>query len=397
MTAIGIDFGTTSCSVGILNKGKVEIFINDEGNKKTPSYLGFSEDQHFFGDLAKLKSTSNPLNTVYNSKRLIGTLYNDSFIKKNSNSMNYKIKSSEDNKSIIEVDYKGENKKFYIEEICSIMISKLKEISEKKLGRKVNDAVISIPDSFSKLQKDIIRDSCKIAGLNVLRMLPVTSASALAYSFHFNNKIDKTIAVFDLGGGSCECSILSILDGYVEKIASKGIFHLGGEDFTFKMIEYFIERFNNKYNCDIKKSPRALMILKNECEKAKKTLSTASTAYVICDSIFEGHDLMDKISRSMFENLNEDLFLNCIEIVKDVLKESNISIKNIDDIFLVGGSSRIPKIQDLLRNIFQENSVFREIDPEEAVIIGTTLQAAILKGDDLDLLKDLLIIDNINI
>ena len=394
MSAIGLDLGTTYSCIGVFKHGRVDIIANDMGNRTTPSVVAFTEDERLVGDAAKNQASMNPTNTVYDAKRLIGRKFDDPVVQKDMSHWAFKVINDGHNKPQFEVQYKGETKRFYPEEVSSMVIGKMKDVAESQLGKNtVKDMVITVPAYFNDSQRQATKDAGTIAGVNVLRIINEPTAAAIAFGLNEKSEKERKVLIFDLGGGTQDVSLLDIDNGCFEVLATAGDTHLGGEDFDNRLVEYFANRFNRKYKCDINESPRAIRMLKAAAERAKRTLSTATTASVICESIYQGHDLMDNISRAMFENLNGDLFRKCIEPVNKVLSDSGTSKADITDVVLVGGSTRIPYVQQLLKDYFNGKEPCRGVDPDEAVAYGAAVQAAIIKGDQHESIKDILLLD----
>ena len=392
MVAIGIDLGTTYSCVGWWKDNRCEIIANDQGNRTTPSYVAFTDKERIIGDGAKNQSSMNPENTVFDAKRLIGRDYNDSTLQSDLKHFPFKV-IGKDNKPVIEVEYKDERKQFHPEEISSMILTKMKETAESYIGEEVKDVVITVPAYFNDSQRQATKDAGSISGLNVLRIINEPTAAAIAYGLD-NNPKEKNVLIFDLGGGTFDVSLLNIDDGIFEVKATAGDTHLGGEDFDNILLQHFLVEFKKKHRHDLSDNKRASRRLRTACEKAKRTLSSGSTASIEIDSLFEGIDFFSSISRAKFENLCMPLFQKCIEPVTRVLKDSGVSKNSIDDIVLVGGSTRIPKIQELLSNFFNGKELSKKINPDEAVAYGASVQAAILsnstsgseKADDILLL-----------
>jgi len=393
MSAIGIDLGTTYSCVGVFRHGRVEIISNDMGNRTTPSYVSFTDEERLVGDSAKNQASMNPTNTIFDTKRMIGRKYSDPIVQSDMKHWPFKVIQGDNDRPKIQVELKGSLKEFYPEEISSMILGKMKDIAETYLSEKVKDAVITVPAYFNDGQRQATKDAGHIAGLNVLRILNEPTAAAIAYGINEKSDKEKKVLIFDLGGGTLDVSLLEIENNLFEVISTSGNTHLGGEDFDSKMVDYFAERFEKKFHCNLRDSPRALRTLRTACERAKRTLSTATSASIMCDSLYKGHDFVDNISRAMFENLNSELFNSCIEPVQMVLKDANISKNEITDVVLVGGSSRIPRIQQLLAEFFAGKQPVRGVDPDEAVAYGAAVQAAILKGDSHEELEDFLLVD----
>jgi len=393
MSAVGIDLGTTYSCVGVFRHGRVDILANDMGNRTTPSYVAFTEDERLVGDAAKNQAALNPTNTVFDAKRMIGRKFSDPIVQKDMKHWPFKVVRGEGDRPKIQVQFKGETKEFFPEEISAMVLGKMKEIAETMLSEKVTDAVITVPAYFNDGQRQATKDAGVISGLNVLRIINEPTAAAIAFGLSEKSNKERHVLIFDLGGGTFDVSLLDIDGGMFEVRATSGDTHLGGEDFDSRMVEYFADRFQKKFKCDLRESPRALRTLRTACERAKRTLSTATTASIMCDSLYQGHDFMDNISRAMFENLNDELFRSCMGPVAQVLKDANMSKSDVTDIVLVGGSSRIPRVQQLLQEFFNGKQPVRGVDPDEAVAYGAAVQAAIIKGDNHEAVKDILLLD----
>ena len=393
MSAIGIDLGTTYSCVGVFRHNRVDIIANDMGNRTTPSYVAFTDEERLVGDAAKNQAAMNPTNTVFDAKRMIGRKFSDPIVQKDMQHWPFKVVRGDSDRPQIQVQWKGETKKFYPEEISAMVLGKMKEVAETQLTEKVTDAVVTVPAYFNDGQRQATKDAGVIAGLNVLRIINEPTAAAIAFGLNEKSDKERHVLIFDLGGGTFDVSLLDIDGGMFEVKATAGDTHLGGEDFDSRMVNYFADRFQKKFKCDLRQSPRALRTLRTACERAKRTLSTATTASIICDSLYEGHDFMDNISRAMFENLNDELFRSTMNPVAQVLKDANMSKSDVTDIVLVGGSSRIPRVQQLLQDFFNGKQPCRGVDPDEAVAYGAAVQAAIIKGDTSDAVKDILLLD----
>ena len=393
MTAIGIDLGTTYSCVGVFRHNRVDIIANDMGNRTTPSYVAFTDDERLVGDAAKNQAAMNPTNTIFDAKRMIGRKFSDPIVQKDMQHWPFKVVRGDADRPQIEVQWKGETKRFYPEEISAMVLGKMKEVAETQLTEKVTDAVVTVPAYFNDGQRQATKDAGVIAGLNVLRIINEPTAAAIAFGLNEKSDKERHVLIFDLGGGTFDVSLLDIDGGMFEVKATAGDTHLGGEDFDSRMVNYFADRFQKKYKCDLRQSPRALRTLRTACERAKRTLSTAATASIVCDSLYEGHDFMDNISRAMFENLNDELFRSTMNPVAQVLKDAKMSKSDVTDIVLVGGSSRIPRVQQLLQDFFNGKQPCRGVDPDEAVAYGAAVQAAIIKGDTSDAVKDILLLD----
>lgn len=378
MVAIGIDLGTTYSCVGWWKDNRCEIIANDQGNRTTPSYVSFNETERLIGDGAKNQASMNPENTIFDAKRLIGRKFDDPAVQNDIKNFPFNV-VSEDNKPKIQATYKNELKTFQPEEISSMVLTKMKETAESYIGEKVTDAVITVPAYFNDSQRQATKDAGHIAGLNVLRIINEPTAAAIAYGLDKKDE-EKNVLIFDLGGGTFDVSLLSIDEGIFEVKATAGDTHLGGEDFDNILMKYFIDEFKRKHKININENKRSLRRLKTACEKAKRTLSSSSTASIELESLCEGIDFFTSITKARFESLCMNLFQQCINPVTKVLQDAGISKSNVHEIVLVGGSTRIPKIQELLSSFFNGKELNKGINPDEAVAYGAAVQAAILSG-----------------
>jgi len=391
--SVGIDLGTTYSCVGIWQNDRVEIIANDQGNRTTPSYVAFTETERLIGDAAKNQVAMNATNTIFDAKRLIGRKFTDSNVQSDMKHWPFRVTEGPSGKPVIHANFKGEDKSFSPEEISSMVLIKMKEISESYLGRDVKNAVITVPAYFNDAQRQATKDAGVIAGLNVLRIINEPTAAAIAYGLDKKGK-EKNVLIFDLGGGTFDVSLLTIEEGIFEVKATAGDTHLGGEDFDNRMVDHFTQEFKKKFKKDLTSNQRALRRLRTACERAKRTLSSATQAHIEIDSLFEGTDFNTSITRARFEDLNMDYFRKCMEPVEKVLKDSKLSKSAVDEVVLVGGSTRIPKVQELLVDFFNGKELNKSINPDEAVAYGATVQAAILSGaDKSEKLQDLLLLD----
>jgi len=391
--AVGIDLGTTYSCVGVMRNNQVEIIANDQGNRTMPSYVAFTETERLVGEAAKNQAAMNPKNTVFDAKRLIGRRFSDEHVKHDMTLWPFKVVQGPNEKPLIEVEYQGQTKRFMPEEISAMVLTKMKETAEAYLGEKVPNAVITCPAYFNDSQRQATKDAGSIAGLNVLRIINEPTASAIAYGLNNKKKGEMNVLIFDLGGGTFDVSLLTIEDGVFEVKATGGDTHLGGEDFDNLMVEHFVKEFRTRYKVDISKDDRALRRLRTACERAKRTLSSSTQAEIEIDSLAESIDFSSKITRARFEDLCMHLFKSCMEPVQKVLEDAKMSKSAIDEVVLVGGSTRIPKVQELVKSFFNGKEPCKTINPDEAVAYGAAVQAAILSGVANDTTKDLLLID----
>ncbi|XP_065838623.1 heat shock 70 kDa protein cognate 4-like isoform X2 [Oscarella lobularis] len=391
--AVGIDLGTTYSCVGVFQHGKVEIIANDQGNRTTPSYVAFTDTERLIGDAAKSQVARNPNNTVFDAKRLIGRRFNESSVQSDMKHWPFRI-VEDAGKPKIQVEYKAEVKTFFAEEVSSMVLTKMKETAEAYLGKTVKNAVVTVPAYFNDSQRQATKDAGRIAGLNVMRIISEPTAAAIAYGLDKkSDTTEKIVLIFDLGGGMFNVSVLVIEEGIFEVKSTAGDTHLGGEDFDNRMVEFFTEEFERKYKKDLTTNKRSLRRLRTACERAKRTLSSGAQASIEIDSLFEGIDFFRTITRARFDELNDDLFRSTMEPVEKALSDAKLAKNEIDEVVLVGGSTRIPKIQSLLRDFFNGKELNKSINPDEAVAYGAAVQAAILAGDKSEEVKDLLLLD----
>jgi heat shock protein 1/8 len=390
--AIGIDLGTCYSSVGVYRNGNVDIIANDQGNRTTPSYVAFNETERMVGESAKNQASSNCTNTIYNAKRLIGKTFSDSMLQSDIKKWPFSVKEGEGNKPVIVVQHEGNEKNLSPEEISSMVLVKMKETAEAFLGEKVTDAVVTVPAYFNDQQRRATKDAASIAGLNVLRIINEPTAAALAYGLSNKTKTEQNVLIFDLGGGTFDVSLLSIDDGVFEVKATAGDTHLGGEDFDQRLVDHFAKEILRKTKKDVTTNDRAMRRLRTSCERVKRTLSSMSKASIEIESLIDGVDFNGSITRARFEDLCIDYFRGCLIPVEKVLKDSKISKSEVHEIVLVGGSTRIPKIQSLISEFFNGKELSKSINPDEAVAYGAAVQAGIL-GDNEGSSKDILLID----
>ncbi len=391
--AIGIDLGTTYSCVGVYRDGQVEIIANDQGNRTTPSWVAFTpEGERLIGDAAKSQASSNPHNTIFDAKRLMGRKFNDPVVQEEMKTFPFKVVNYNSGNCGIQVEHKSETKTFTPEEVSAMILTKMKETAESYLGEKVTDAVITVPAYFNDAQRQSTKDAGIIAGLNVLRIINEPTAAAIAYGLDKVNN-EKNILIFDCGGGTFDVSLLTLDDGVFEVKATGGNGHLGGEDFDNRLLNFCVEEFKKKTKVDITGNARAMRRLKTACERAKRTLSTATTTGIEVDALADGKDFNTTITRARFEELCGDIFRKTMEPVEQVLRDAKKSKSEIHDIVLVGGSTRVPKIQQLLSDFFNGKELCKSINPDEAVAYGAAVQAAILHGHGDAKTDQLLLID----
>jgi L1 cell adhesion molecule like protein len=390
--AIGIDLGTTYSCVGVWQNDRVEIIANDQGNRTTPSYVAFTETERLIGDSAKNQVAMNPENTVFDAKRLIGCKFKDETVQSDMKHFSFKV-VEKNSKPYIAVNHKCEEKLFTPEEISSMILLKMKQVAEAYLGTDVTEAVVTVPAYFNDTQRQATKDAGMICGLNILRIINEPTAAAIAYGLDSGTQGEKNVLIFDLGGGTFDVSILTIEDGIFEVRATAGDTHLGGEDFDNRLVSHFVEEFKRKYKKDPSSSARALRRLRTACERAKRTLSSMAQTSIEIDSLYEGIDFYTSITRARFEELCGDLFRGTLEPVEKVLRDSKMSKSDINEIVLVGGSTRIPKVQKLVSDFFCGKELNKSINPDEAVAYGAAVQAAILSGDTNEKTKDVLLLD----
>merc|ERR1739848_662571 len=389
-TVIGIDLGTTYSCVGVYKDGRVEIIANDQGNRITPSYVAFTEEgERLIGDAAKNQLTSNPKNTVFDAKRLIGRTWGEKSVQSDKKFFPFALVEQK-GKPHVQVSVNGKKETFAPDEISAMVLTKMKDTAETYLGKKVTHAVVTVPAYFNDAQRASTKDAGTIAGLNVMRIINEPTAAAIAYGLD-KKEGEKNILVFDLGGGTFDVSMLTIDGGVFEVISTNGDTHLGGEDFDQRVMEYFMKLYKKKTGKDVRKNDRTVQKLRREVEKAKRALSSAHQAKVEIESFFEGEDFSETLTRAKFEELNMDLFRKTMVPVKKVIEDADMEKDEIDEIVLVGGSTRIPKIQQLVKEYFGGKEPSRGINPDEAVAYGAAVQGGILSGESE--LNDVVLLD----
>ncbi|XP_058726613.1 heat shock cognate 70 kDa protein-like [Vicia villosa] len=383
--AVGIDLGTTYSCVAVWQEEhhRVEIIHNDQGNRTTPSFVAFTKNQRLIGEAAKNQASANPQNTVFDAKRLIGRKFSDPIVQDDILLWPFKVVAGVDDRPMITVQYKDQEKQLYAEEVSSMILTKMREIAEKYLESPVKNAVVTVPAYFNDAQRKATIDAGVIAGLNVMRVINEPTAAAIAYGLDKRTGCvgERNILVFDLGGGTFDVSLLTIKGNAFKVRATAGNTHLGGEDFDNRMVNYFLEEFKRKSKVDIRGNPKAMRRLRTACERAKRSLSFLVTASIEVDSLFQGIDFCSSINRAKFEEMNMDLFNECIKTVESCLTDAKMDKGSVDDVVLVGGSSRIPKVQQLLQDFFNGKELCMSINPDEAVAYGAAVQAALLSED----------------
>jgi heat shock 70kDa protein 1/2/6/8 len=389
---IGIDLGTTYSCVAIWEGSKCEIIANTQGNRTTPSYVAFTDQEKLTGEPAKNQSGSNPKNTIFDAKRLLGRKFSDPLVKSDMKYFSFDVVPDETDRPMVKLE---SGKTYYPEEISAMILTEMRDIAEKYTGKKITKAVITVPAYFNDAQRQSTKDAGRIAGLDVLRIINEPTAAALAYGLDKASKDapEKNVLIFDLGGGTFDVSILSIEDGVFEVKATAGDTHLGGEDFDARVVAHCISEIKRKHKVDITQNVRAVRRLKTTVEKAKRTLSSTSSATIEIESLFDGQDFSTNITRARFEELCADLFRNTLNPVEAVLRDAKMDKSQIHEVVLVGGSTRIPKIQKLLSDFFNGKELNRSINPDEAVAYGAAVQGAILSGNKSESLNEILLVD----
>lgn len=393
MTAIGIDLGTTYSCVGVFKNDQVEIIANDQGNRTTPSYVAFTDTERLVGDAAKNQVAMNPVNTIFDAKRMIGRKYDDLDLQSDMKHWPFHVTVS-NGKPVVSVEYQREERTFFPEEISAMVLVKMKETAEAYLGEPVTNAVITVPAYFNDSQRQATKDAGEIAGLTVLRIINEPTAAAIAYGMDKTNATkEKSVLIFDLGGGTFDVTLLTIDGGIFEVKATAGDTHLGGEDFDNRLVDYFATEFKTRCGKDCRANPRAVRRLRTACERLKRTLSSSTSANIEIDALFEGCDFFSKLTRARFEEMCKDQFERCLDPVRKVLADAKVSPNEVDDIVLVGGSSRIPRVQQLVQQFFNGKELNRSINPDEAVAYGAAVQAHILSNGKSAKTEGLLLID----
>jgi len=390
--AIGIDLGTTYSCVGVWKDGRVEIIANNQGNRTTPSCVGFTEKERLVGDSAVNQAAQNPKNTVFDAKRLIGRSFKDPVVQKDLKHFPFQVVDSGNDEPLIEVTSHGEVKRFTPQEVSACVLSYMKTTAEAYLGESVRDAVITVPAYFDNSQRTATKDAGAIADLNVLRIINEPTAAALCYGLDAKDQ-NRKVLIFDLGGGTFDVTVLSIEEGIFEVKATGGDTHLGGEDFDNLVVDHFVKEFSLKHKKDIMGNARALRRLRSACEKAKRSLSSGTTASIEIDSLYEGIDFYTTLTRAKFEELCSKLFNKCIDTVKTVMKDAKLDKKNLDEVVLVGGSTRIPRVQTMLSEFLGGRELCKSVNPDEAVAYGAAVQAAILTGVKNENLNSMVLLD----
>jgi len=390
--AVGIDLGTTYSAVGVYINGKVEIIANTQGNRTTPSYVAFTDSERLIGDAAKNQVSLNTTNTVFDAKRLIGKKFNDPSVQSDIKHFSFNVKPGDNQKCLIEVTHKGELKTFHPEEISAMVLTEMTTIASSYLGEEIKDVVVTVPAYFNDSQRQATKDAAAIAGLNVLRIINEPTAASLAYGLD-KNAVNQNVLIFDCGGGTFDLSILNIDEGVFEVLSTAGNTHLGGEDFDNRLVDHFVTEFKRKHKLDLRSKAKSLRRLRTACERAKRTLSSSTSASLELDSIMDGIDFYTSITRAKFESLCDDLFRSCIQPIDKLLADAKLDKSKINEIVMVGGSTRIPRVQKLLSDYFNGKELNKSVNPDEAVAYGASIQAALLSGNEDEKIGEMLLID----
>jgi len=391
--AIGIDLGTTYSCVSVFRNGTCEIIANSDGERTTPSWVAFNSTEKLVGQSAKSQAAMNTANTIYDAKRLLGRKFSDPVIQNDMKHYSFNISGDKDDKPVITLE---DGTVYYPEQISAMILTEMKRTAENYLGHDVSKAVVTVPAYFNDAQRQSTKDACRIAGLEPLRIINEPTAAAIAYGLDKqveDKGAEKNVLIFDLGGGTFDVSLLTIDDGMFEVKSTAGDTHLGGEDFDSRMLTHFIEEFKRKEKCDIRGNQRSVRRLRTACEKAKRTLSSSASAMIEIDALYDGKDFYSSITRARFEELCADLFRGCLDPVEKVLRDAKMDKSAVHDVVLVGGSTRIPKIQKLLSDFFNGKEMCKSINQDEAVAYGAGVQAAILSGDKSEAINDILLVD----
>jgi L1 cell adhesion molecule like protein len=392
--AIGIDLGTTYSCVAVFKNDTVEIIPNDQGNRTTPSYVAFNDSERLIGEAAKNQVARNPENTIFDAKRLIGRKFKDELLQEDMKHWPFKVVAGSDDKPQMEVQYMGETKRFHPEEVSSMVLIKMKETAESYLGAPVTDAVVTVPAYFNDSQRQATKDAGAIAGLNVLRIINEPTAAAIAYGLDKKDSGEINVLIYDMGGGTFDVSVLTIEEGIFEVKSTAGDTHLGGEDFDNKIVDFCVQDFKRKNRgTDISGNHRALRRLRTQCERAKRILSSSTQCTIEIEALYDGIDFQTNLSRARFEELCMKHFERSMEPVSRALKDSKLDKRAINEIVMVGGSTRIPKVQQMIQEFFNGKELNKSINPDEAVAFGAAVQAAILTGEGSSSVKDLLLLD----
>lgn len=393
MTIFACDLGTTYSAASVWRNQRVEIVPNTQGNRTTPSYVAFTDTERLVGDAAKNQAALNPANTIYDAKRLIGRKFSDSIVQEDIKLWPFKVIDDGNDRPQIVVQYKNEEKKFYAEEISAMVLNYMKEITEAYLGETVKDIVITVPAYFNDSARQATKDAASIANLNAVRIINEPTAAAIGYGLDKKNDGEKHVLIVDVGGGTSDFTVLTVEDGIFEVKSTAGLSHMGGEDFDNRLVKHFSEEFKRKHKKDLTTNAKAVKRLKVACERAKRALSSSATSTIELDSLFDGIDFATSITRARFDELNIDLFRQCMECVEKALRDASFGKSDIHDVVLVGGSSRIPKIQQLLTDFFNGKELCKSLNPDEAIAYGAAVQGAVLAGCQDEEVKDLLLLD----